>query len=183
MRLWGDEAEHRAWAGLWVWGGLGSVTVRAASTVGFGCAPVCRGGIISSASHRSPLSGRPWTWCWGNIDNVCPSGAQIHRGEGMSTCKDHKQYQVTYKCAQLPFTNISLWLCLEKFPGGLLVKICLQYRRCEFDLWVGKIPWGRKRQPTPVFLPGKCHQQRSLEGYSPWGGKELDTIDHSKYLK
>ena len=37
--------------------------------------------------------------------------------------------------------------------------------------WVGKIPWGRKWQPTPVFLPGESHGQRSLVGYSPWGRK------------
>ena len=38
----------------------------------------------------------------------------------------------------------------------------------------GKIPWKRKWQPTPVFLPGKSHGQRSLAEYSPWGRKELD---------
>ena len=36
---------------------------------------------------------------------------------------------------------------------------------------VGKIPWRRKWKATPVFLPGKFHGQRSLEGYSLWGGK------------
>ena len=36
-----------------------------------------------------------------------------------------------------------------------------------FDPWVGKIPWRRKWQPTPVFLPGESHGQRSLVGYSP----------------
>ena len=40
-------------------------------------------------------------------------------------------------------------------------------RRRGFDLWVRKIPWGRKQQPTPVFLPGKSHGQRNLVGYSP----------------
>ena len=35
-------------------------------------------------------------------------------------------------------------------------------RRCGFDLSVGKIPWRREWQPTPVFLPGECHGQRSL---------------------
>ena len=35
-----------------------------------------------------------------------------------------------------------------------------------------KIPWRRKWQPTPVFLPGEFHGQRSLAGYSPWGCKE-----------
>ena len=46
-----------------------------------------------------------------------------------------------------------------------------------FGPWVGKIPWRRKRQYTPVFLPGKFHGQRSLMGYSPWGGKESDTTE------
>ena len=40
--------------------------------------------------------------------------------------------------------------------------------------WIRKIPWGRKWQPTPVFLLGKSHEQRSLVGYSPWGHKDLD---------
>ena len=38
-------------------------------------------------------------------------------------------------------------------------------------------PWSRKWQPTPVFLPGESHGQRSLAGYSPWGCKESDTIE------
>ena len=44
--------------------------------------------------------------------------------------------------------------------------IC-QFRRDGFNPWVGKIPWRRKWQPTPIFLPGKSHGQRSLVGYSP----------------
>ena len=39
------------------------------------------------------------------------------------------------------------------------------------ETWVGKILWRRKWQPTPVFLPGESHGQRSLAGYSPWGRK------------
>ena len=46
------------------------------------------------------------------------------------------------------------------------------------DIWVRKIPWRRKQQPTPVFLPGHFHGERSLLGYSPWGSKESDTIEH-----
>ena len=42
---------------------------------------------------------------------------------------------------------------------------------------MGKIPWRRKWQSTPVFLPGKSHGQRSLAGYSPWGCKELDMTE------
>ena len=40
-------------------------------------------------------------------------------------------------------------------------------KRRSFDPWVGKIPWRRAWQPTPVFLPGEFHGQRSLVGYSP----------------
>ena len=40
------------------------------------------------------------------------------------------------------------------------------------DPWVRKIPWRRKWQPTPVFLPGEFHAQRNLVGYSPWDHKE-----------
>ena len=47
------------------------------------------------------------------------------------------------------------------------------HRRCGFDHWVGKIPWSRKWQPTPLFLPGKFHGWRSLAGYSPWGRKRV----------
>ena len=46
-----------------------------------------------------------------------------------------------------------------------------------FNPWVEKIPWRKKWQPTPVFLPGKSHGQRSLAGCSPWSHKELDTTD------
>ena len=42
----------------------------------------------------------------------------------------------------------------------------------NLDLWVKKIPGRRKWQPTPVFLPGESHGQRSLVGYSPRGLKE-----------
>ena len=44
---------------------------------------------------------------------------------------------------------------------------------------VGKIPWRRKWQPTPVFLPVESHPhgRRSLVGYSPWGNKEEDTAE------
>ena len=50
-------------------------------------------------------------------------------------------------------------------------------RRHGFDPWVGKLPWRRKWLPTPVFLPGEFHGQRSLVGYSAWGYKESDTTE------
>jgi len=50
-----------------------------------------------------------------------------------------------------------------------------QCKRCEFSPCSGKISWRREWQPTAVFLPGKAHGERSLEGYNPRGNKESDT--------
>ena len=64
------------------------------------------------------------------------------------------------------------------FPKWLSGKestcLCRRCRRCGFNPWVRKISWRRKWQPTPVFLPGKSHGQKSLVGYSPWRCRELD---------
>ena len=54
------------------------------------------------------------------------------------------------------------WLCVERHSE-------------QYDPWVRKIPC--RRHPTPVFLPGKFHGQRSLVGYSPWGRKESNTSE------
>ena len=61
--------------------------------------------------------------------------------------------------------------CLQGFPGGSDCKasICPQCRKPGFDPWVRKIPWRRQRLPSPVFLPGEFHGQRSLVGNRPWG--------------
>ena len=62
------------------------------------------------------------------------------------------------------------------------LSVCLQCRRPGFNPWVGKIPWRRERQPTPVLLPGNSHGQRSLVGYSPRGCKESDTTEQLHFL-
>ena len=51
----------------------------------------------------------------------------------------------------------------------------------QVQSWVGKILWRRAWQPTPVFLPGEFHWQRSLMGYSPWGHKEWDTTEATEH--
>ena len=72
-------------------------------------------------------------------------------------------------------------LCREfvfPVPGGFLVaQRVKQCGRPGFSSWVRKILWRRAWQPTPGFLPGKSHGQRSLVGYNPWGQKELDTTE------
>ena len=59
---------------------------------------------------------------------------------------------------------------------------CRRCRRHWFISWVGKLPWRRKWQHSPVFLPGKSHGQRSLAGYSPQSCKEQDMTEHACQL-
>ena len=49
------------------------------------------------------------------------------------------------------------------------------------DPWVGKIPWERAWQPTPLFLPGESHRRRSLVGHSPRGHTQLDTTEATQH--
>ena len=60
-------------------------------------------------------------------------------------------------------------------PENQNVCIIIDIGSC--DPWVGKIPWRKEWLPTPVFLPGEFHTERSLAGYSPRGHKELDTTE------
>jgi len=55
------------------------------------------------------------------------------------------------------------WLSSKELPA------MQETKEMWFSPWVGKIPWRRAWQPTPVFLPGESHGQRSLVGYRPWG--------------
>ena len=89
-----------------------------------------------------------------------------------------------------------LWLCPHMknnfmkmrgkpwgFPGTTVGKeSTCQYsrrKRCRFVSWVEKIPWRRNWQPTPVFLSGESHGQRSLAVYSPQGPKESYATEHA----
>ena len=58
---------------------------------------------------------------------------------------------------------------------------CRRHKRCWFDPWVRKIPWRRAQKPTPVFLSGKFHGQRSLVDYSLQGHKRLVTTKMTKH--
>ena len=77
----------------------------------------------------------------------------------------------------------AVFLLAMGFPGGATGnKPACQCRRCKrrrFDPWVRKIPWRRKWQPTPAFLPGESQGQRSPAGYSPGGHTESDTTEHA----
>ena len=117
-----------------------------------------------------------------------------------SLAKENKTCISFYRYCPLILLPITLKLFLKSLsdiPGSPTVKtLCFHYRGLKFDPWlssdgkasacnagdlgstpqVGKIPWRRKWQPTPVVLPGKFHGWRSLVGYSPWDRKESETL-------
>ena len=66
-----------------------------------------------------------------------------------------------------------LWYPKVQFPGGTSGKEpawkCRERKRCGFYPWVEENPWRRSWQPTPVFLPGESHGERTLVGCSPNG--------------
>ena len=63
---------------------------------------------------------------------------------------------------------VQSWTCLKRLSSSSSKRV-----------W----PWRRKWQPTPVFLPGQSHGQRSLAGYSPWDCKELDMTEHTGWSR
>ena len=80
-------------------------------------------------------------------------------------------------CITLKANHLKKTLQQLGFPGGANGKEpacqCRRHERLRFDPWVRKILWRRAQPPTPVFLPGESHGQRSLVGYSPWGRKRV----------
>ena len=85
-----------------------------------------------------------------------------------------------YFSDQLQLWKITIvFLVTKGFPDGSDHKEpacqCRRPKRPGFFPWVGTIPWRRKWQPTPVFLPGEFHGHGSLVGSNPWGRKESDT--------
>ena len=88
-----------------------------------------------------------------------------------------------HKPEQRPKVAAAIQNGVQDFPGGSDGKACLQCGRPRFNPWVRKIPWRRKWQPTPLLLPGKSHGQRSLVGYSPWGGKESDMTEQLHFRR
>ena len=78
----------------------------------------------------------------------------------------------SYKCNLIDAMGLPRWLSGKKSTCQ-----CRRHKICGFNPWASKIPWRRVWQPTPVFLSGEFHGQRSLAGYSPWGCKERNTTE------
>ena len=97
------------------------------------------------------------------------------RDEGEGTSRDQTRGLVeefarplVVRAAGMRSTLLSLLTLPLGLPDGSDGKESTCNAGSRFSPWRGKIPWIREWQPTPVILPGKCHGQRSLAGYSPW---------------
>ena len=104
------------------------------------------------------------------------SGKPKHWGHGSEETNNGISF-----CRQTVHVIIRKLSCQCDFPGSASAKesACqTEDMRHGFHPWVGKNPWRRKWQPTPIFLPGNFHGQRSLAGYSPCGRKESDMTEH-----
>ena len=99
--------------------------------------------------------------------NCSPSGSSVH---GVPQARILEWVAILFSKGSSWSRDWTQVSCIWGFPGGASGKEpacqCRRHRRCRFNPWVGKIPWRRAWQPTPVFLPGESRGQRSLVGYS-----------------
>ena len=129
-------------------------------------------------------------WCWKHQECGWESpeklGAIVHLGAGRDDLPGSVNTVLFYLWCdgrtQMMFLANPLvyWASLVTQWYRICLPMQERQKRCRFGLWVGKIPWRRAWQPTLVFLPGEFHEQRSLVGCSPWGWKELDSIEMSR---
>ena len=125
----------------------------------------CSPGLLMRAGQTGPPQGRIWAsthvWPW-----CCVQSWRVW------VCV----YFCSQECPEQEPAFVDSSVVLEGFPGGASGKEpafhCRRQKRWGFGPWVKKIPWRRAWHPTPVFLPGESHGQRSLAGYSPWGRTE-----------
>ena len=103
-----------------------------------------------------------WGMPWGSFPQQ--QGWARWRGSEVSRCALTQAPSLH----PLPFFKIRGVIALQGLPWWLSGKeSACHYRRLGFNPWIRKIPWRRRWQPTPVFLPEKCRGQRSLAGHSP----------------
>ena len=109
--------------------------------------------------------------------SVTNGGIKAQNSEIRDSPLSLSQFQVHRGATDLHFIcpKLTQLLGLPRWCSGK--ESTCQSRRHEFDPWVRKILWRRNCQPTPVFLSGKFHGQRSLAGYRPRDCKESNTIE------
>ena len=129
---------------------------------------------LASTSQRPYPAGFPIQWHmypgWAALTNapftLGPTGTQPGKyntsqltGNFLKKCLASSPsilFSLSFSHLVDPFTVLNWWV-----SNKVSAYQCRRHKRCKFDLWVRKIPWSKKWQPTPVFLPGESHGQRS----------------------
>ena len=111
---------------------------------------------------------------WDSLDWGSVMGEFLPWTQDLSNFSPTQEVSISHLGASFPKSLLPCFLIhmywMPRLPWWLSGKeSTCQCRSLGFNLWIQKIPWRRKWQPTPVFLPGKFHGQRSLAGYNPWG--------------
>ena len=153
-----------AWKLLWMKepGGLQSMGSRRVghdwvTSLSLSCTGEGNGNPLQCSCLENPRDGGAW---WATVSGVAQSRTWLKRLSSSSS------------------------RVLQGFPGGANgskepVCKCRRHRRLRFDPWVGKIPWRKAWQPSPIFLPGETHGQLSVAGYGAQGHKELDKTEET----
>ena len=114
-------------------------------------------------------------WRWGWSSHIFSRGVSIQPPAvihcnvrflpnmmGLTARKSKLSYYIWYREWTLLTRVGFIWFILKGLPwwhtrGKEHAFQCRRHKRCRFNAWVGKIPWRRAWQPTPVFLPEKSH--------------------------
>ena len=134
--------------------------------------------VLPSSSQASPLGFSSWAW------NLIASLFSCNIFSGFLKFQIRIRSWMSQRLCLQSLTRSSCPLFYFKgnqsrgewsFPSGTSGKEspcqCRRHKRVGLYPWVGKIPWRRKWQPTPVFLPKETLGQKSLVSYSPQGDK------------
>ena len=127
--------------------------------------------LTSPSTHPVHLSRKPLLLFWGG------SQEQMYRRRDLLEAPGERKeaiWEVLTLLPTVPASQVAQWQRI-RLPVQEL-------QETWFSPWVRKIPWRRKWQPTPVFLPGQFHGQRSLVGYCPWDHKESDRTKATQYI-
>ena len=124
------------------------------------------GNPLQCSCLENPRGSGAW---WAAVYGVAQSRTRLKR---LSSSSSGQTGWMVFLSPGHCFSGLPRWCCGKEHACQ-----CRKRKRCGFDPWVRKIPWRRKCQLTPVFLPGEPHGQRSLAGYSPGGCKQSDTTE------
>ena len=140
----------------------------------------------TGASNQQPRRAPSWKWtlqAWSGLQGyAAPTNSLTTTSweiQAWTISLATPSWASDWNFASKPHNTHALVLLFPTSSGKESACQCRRHKRRGFGPWVGKISWRRKWQPTPVFLSGECHGQRTLAGYCPGGQTWLSTHTHT----